>query len=146
MENELFIKLTEKIKKGQYTSIVYRTMEKNGSYKLVHSVAQFLNYNPMRDNPSYDPNNYNPRMDKYEKIGKYGKAKMKKDGTMSYTCLLWISKGKNHFPKIQYFLENGTEISKAEYEMLNPPKNHPNPTTCYTKKIEDIISINGVSA
>jgi hypothetical protein len=71
---------------------------------------------------------------------------MKKDGTMSYTCLFWVSNGKNHTPKVRYFLADGTEISKAEYEIVNPPKNYSAPSTCYTKKIEDIISINGVSA
>jgi len=139
MTNEAFITKTDGIVKGRYAHIEYITKGKNGTYKIVSCVCRFLNYDPKRDNPYYDPTKPQLPTIPYEKIGRFGKRTTKKDGTLSETCLIWISKSNNH-AKVKYFDGNGNEISRTEYELINPAKSK-EIVSCYTKRIEDILNI-----
>ena len=46
----------------------------------------------------------------------------------------------NHKAKVKYLFK-GNEITKAEYELANPPRPNQQPLVVFKKAIEDIISI-----
>ena len=149
---ERFIEETDKIKNRAWaTKIKYFVKGKNGTRKVIEECDNFIVYSPEKCNPFYDVSAYEERDPlPYIAIGRYGKERVKKDGTISALMLVFHNPNCMWKGQTRYYDGEGNEISKDEYELVNKPKaykapTNPNYTTaCYTIKINNILEINGV--
>ena len=149
---ERFIEETNKITNRAWaTKIKYFVEGKNGTRKIIEECDNFIIYSPEKCNPFYDATTYESREGTpYVAIGRYGKERVKKDGTVSALMLVFHNPNCMWRGEPRFYDGNGNEISRDEYELVNKPREYkaptnPNYTTaCYTIKIDNILEINGV--
>ena len=122
----------ETIRKGAITNVHYIT--KKGDYtKETKTLVRFVKYANIKGvqvagkvNPNETKNQvsefliYNAKTDKW------------------YLQMATIK--TNHKAQVKYYY-NGNEITKAEYDMANPPRPNAQPLVVFRKDINDIIDI-----
>lgn len=118
------------IKKGRITKVHYQTIK--GDYsKETETCIRFVEYAHIK--------------------GVQAKGKSNPKATHTIKNMLIFNKNtnkhylqmatvKNAKAKIHYFY-NGNEITKAEYDLANPPRPNTQPLVVFKKDIADIISL-----
>lgn len=133
METKNYMKATHEIPNMRFVFLVARTNGVEETYKVVSSVVRFKAYVPLTQNGN------NSFSSGYEKVDTHTRSKVLKDGSLNYYTGI-LNPIKNAYINVKYFNKYGVEISKTEYEKINPPKPHKD-IEWYSKKVEDIISI-----
>ena len=119
------------IKKGAITKVHYTTTK--GDYvKETETCVRFVKYANIKGVSVVGKTN--PNETKTENEFVIFNAKTNKHYLQMSTIKT------NHKAKVKYFYK-GEEITKAEYDMANPPRPNTQPLVVFRKDIADIISI-----
>ena len=124
------------IKKGRYHSITRKCVENNGYYTIKTYVGRFCSYASVSGKEENETqSNNNGKVTIIPNILYYYTK------TDNYVLMVCTTK-RQHKTKVKYFDNNGNEITKIEYEMVNPPKkSYGNVTIVFNLKLKEIIEI-----
>lgn len=137
LTNSEVIKAVATVKKGIYHIFTRKHEEKNGYYFIKsytghlgsYAVASGKDTNTIKASPN--------QITIIENVLYYN------TNTNNYLLKILSTNNDNHRTKASYYDNNGKEISKQEYEMVNPPKKtySKDKPIMFTIKLNELISI-----
>lgn len=122
--------------KGRYHSFTRKHTETNGYYFIKTYVGRLASYASVSGKESNEIKQVNGRQTIIPNVLYYYES------TGNYLLMVATTKCKNHHSKTQYFDNHGNEISKTEYEMVNPQTKHsPFNSLVFNIKLNELVSV-----
>ena len=122
--------------KGKYHSFTKKHVESNGYYFIKTYVGRLASYASVSGKESNEIKQVNGRQTIIPNVLYYYES------TGNYLLMVATTKCKNHHSKTQYFDNNGNEISKTEYEMVNPQTKHsPFNSLVFNIKLNELVTV-----
>lgn len=119
------------IKKGRITKVHYLTIK--GDYtKETETCVRFVEYSHIKGVQAKGKGNPN-------ETHEIANMLIYNQNTKKHYLQMATING-NHKAEVKYF-HNGNEITKAEYDLANPPRPNTQPLVVFKKDIADIISL-----
>ena len=132
--NEI-IDILKNLKMGCYHSFTKKHVESNGYYYLKTYVGRLCSYANLTGKNATQIKQVNGRQTIIPNVLYYYAS------TGNYLLMVATTK-KQHHNKTQYFDNNGNEISKEQYEMVNPQKQTtPFNSPVFNIKLSELISV-----
>ena len=130
------IQALQGIKKGIYHSFTKKHTESNGYYYLKTYVGRLASYSVISGKETTEIKKINGRQVIIPNVLYYYQS------TGNYLLMVATTKKKSHHSKTTYFDNNGNEISKEQYEMVNPPKkSSPFNSPVFNIKVSELVMI-----
>lgn len=132
------IEILKTTKKGCYHSLTRKVVENNGYYTIKTYVIRFCSYAKVsgKEENENSGNGNGNRITIIPNILYYNSK------TENYLLMVCTTKRKANHCKVHYYDNNGNEISKSEYEMVNPPKKtYNNVSVVFQLKLKEIVEI-----
>lgn len=130
------IQILSSLEKGIYHSFTKKHVESNGYCYTKTYVGRLCSYANVIGKETNDIKQINGKQTIIPNILYYYES------TGNYLLMVTTTKRKNHHSKTHYFDNNGDEISKEEYEMVNPPKkSSPFNSVVFNIKISELVCV-----
>ena len=130
------IEFLREIKKGCYHSIIRKATQDNGYYTITTYVGRFCSYAKVSGKEETQvQSNINGKTTIIPNVLYYYEK------TDNYVLMVCTTKRHQHSKK-EYYDNNGNQITKEQYEMVNPPKkSNGNVSVVFNLKLKEIIEI-----
>ena len=130
------IQALQSMKKGIYHSFTKKHTENNGYHYTKTYVGRLASYSAVSGKDTNEIKQINGRTSIIPNVLYYYAS------TGNYLLMVSTTKRKNQHSKTHYFDNNGNEISKSEYEMVNPPKkSSPFNSPVFNIKVSELLMI-----
>lgn len=122
--------------RGKYHSFSKKHVESNGYYFIKTYVGRLASYASVSGKSTNEIKQVNGRETIIPNVLYYYAS------TNNYLLMVATTKCNKHHSKTTYFDNNGNEISKSEYEMVNPTKkSSPFNSPVFNIKLSELIAI-----
>lgn len=130
------IQILKDLKKGCYHSFTKKHIEDNGYYYIRTYVGRLASYAKLVGKEENQVQQTKGRITIIPNVLYYN------ENTQNYLLMVATTKNTKHHCKTHYYDNNGNEISKSEYEMVNPQKKHnPFNSLVFNIKLNELIMV-----
>lgn len=133
--NEI-IEILKSLRLGCYHSFTKKHVENNGCYFIRTYVGRLASYSSVSGKEETEIKPTNGQITIIPNVLYYN------ENTQNYLLSIKTTKKLNHHSKTHYYNANGVEITKEEYEMVNPPKkSYGKPSTMFKLVLSELIAV-----
>lgn len=129
------INLLNTLKKGIYHSFTRKHTESNGYYFIRTYVGRLGSYAKVVGKEETTNTISKNRITIIPNVLYYN------ENTQNYLLMVLTTKCKNHHSKTHYYDNNGNEIDKDTYEMVNPQKKNSFDSPVFNIKLQELVMV-----